>query len=188
MRTSTQIEKTRLFEASNTVDDLNFEIKKLNNDNLNLKIQLEDLKQENNHELERINIYRQENEKLKSELNKFLAENEINAKTIFEMNNQIENYKSKLRLEENQNQELKQRHETELNAAKIRYENELEKQNKLMNIKYDNLMSESNDLHLLVHSLEKEKKDLLSLIQREVKLRQEIDQHKQAINRRISET
>ena len=82
------------------------------------------------------------------ELNKFLAENEINAKTIFEMNNQIENYRSKLRLEENQNQELKQRHETELNAAKIRYENELEKQNKLMNIKYDNLMSESNDLHL----------------------------------------
>lgn len=188
MKSSIQIETTRCSSNSNSnTDSLNSQIRKLSDDNLSLKIQLDNLKQQNQDENERINAYKLENEKLKKELAKLLKESETNSMSKIELQNQIENYKNKLKFEEEQKEELRSKYETELNAAKIRYDNELEKQNMLMNNKYDTLRDEINQLNLLVNTLQQEKSDLINLIQREVTLRKEINEHKEAINRRIVE-
>lgn len=182
IRSSIQIDQPSIDQSD--LDGLSCQIKKLSDDNLSLKLQLENLKQQNQQEMEKINTYKQENERLKCELERLLRESETNAKARFELNNQIEVYRNKLRTEEIEKEEIKARYITELNAAKIRYENELEKQNKLMNLKYDNLTSETNQLNLLVNSLQQEKNDLVALIEREVALRKEINEHREAISRR----
>jgi len=164
---------------------LNHQIKKLNDDNLSLKMHLDNLKQQNQKELDRINEYKLENEKLKQELDRLFKESEVDVQSRNELNQQIERFKIKLRQEQDEKEEMRNRYEIELNAAKIRYENELEKQNKLMNIKYDALFNETSQLNSLVNSLQKEKSDLLGLIQREVALRKEINEHKEAINKRV---
>ncbi len=146
---------------------------------------LDNLKQQNQKELDRINEYKLENEKLKQELDRLFKESEVDVQSRNELNQQIERFKIKLRQEQDEKEEMRNRYEIELNAAKIRYENELEKQNKLMNIKYDALFNETSQLNSLVNSLQKEKSDLLGLIQREVALRKEINEHKEAINKRV---
>ena len=187
VKNSFQIEKQNIFEDqhNNNNDALSNQIKKLNDDNLSLKMHLDNLKQENLKELDRINEYKLENEKLKQELNRLFKESEVDVQSRNELQQQIERFKIKLKQEQDEKEEIKNLHEIELNAAKIRYENELENQNRLMNAKYDALLNETSQLNSLVSSLKREKNDLLSLIQREVTLRKEINEHKEAINNRI---
>lgn len=84
-----------------------------------------------------------------------------NAKTQYELNTEIKNLNTKLKFEQNQRDELKRRYELELNAAKIRYDNELQKQNRLMKSKNQELENEINRLNESIKRLQEEKNALL---------------------------
>ena len=66
----------------------------------------------------------------------------LKAKTHYEMQLEIENYKTRIKYEETKKEELKKRYLNELNSTKIRYENELNRQNRLMKNKYDELVND----------------------------------------------
>lgn len=62
----------------------------------------------------------------------------------------------------------------ELNAAKIRYDNELAKQNGLMQLKYDGLSRELHRLNDALNRLEREKKELSEQVRYERELNRKL--------------
>ena len=137
---------------------LNSIVTKLNEENLSLKMKLERLQDSNKTELEILKKYQNENKRIKSEVNSLKEKhlNEIKQREV-----EIENLKIKLKHEQQERDELKKRHSQEINAANIRYENELSIQNNLMKKKYDDLIKEINQLHESIRRLQKEKHILI---------------------------
>lgn len=140
----------------------------LSAENYNLKLELDRVKADSN----KLKEFECENDKLKHELNVIRNQNaleldKINTKLEYELKIQQENFKIKTRFEENEREEMKRKYALEINAAKIRYENELTKQNSLMQAKYDSLHKEIFRLSDMVVRLQKERVDLISQIQNE---------------------
>jgi chromosome segregation ATPase len=147
-------------------------IQDLRNQNQNLKIRLDKLLGSNTKGLEKLKHYYNENNKLKTEL-KLLSTRKLNetsesAKSQYELKTEINNLNNKLKFEQAQRDELKRRYETEISSVKIRYDNELEKQNKLMQIKNDNLVKEINKLNESIRKLQEEKSALLMKMKSDV--------------------
>ena len=84
-----------------------------------------------------------------------------NSKTQYELNTEIKNLNTKLKFEQAQRDELKRKYEVEISAAKIRYDNELQKQNRLMQTKNTSLMQEITRLNESIKKLQEEKNTLL---------------------------
>jgi hypothetical protein len=91
---------------------------------------------------------------------KHALESKDNKNTINDLKSQVKTLKDKLKQEEEHNEQMKVRLETELNAAKVRFENELNKQNNLMQSKYDNFVREINKLHDNIRELKAQKDEL----------------------------
>lgn len=194
IKSSTEIEQLNIFESyKKDMDDdqvykqkhmLKSTITKLNDENFNLKMHLERLKNSNKTEIERLNKVQSENEKLRNDIDllRELHSNEIkiNSKNNYEMKKEIENYKVQLKFEENQREELKNKYTNELNAAKIRYENELNKQNQIMQTKYDDLNKEITRLNKIIKSLQLEKSELIHRIQKEREINRELIEQKES--------
>ena len=102
----------------------------------------------------------------------------LKAKTHYEMQLEIENYKTRIKYEETKKEELKKRYLTELNSTKIRYENELDRQNKLMRKKYDELVNEIKRLVDIIRKLQLEKKELMNKIEYEKEINKQINETK----------
>lgn len=157
------------------LEKLNKQKDLLNNENMNLRVELDRMK----HEFHRLDECEYENEKLKQELDQIREQNrqelcKLNSKLEYELKTQAENFRIRAKHEEAQREELKKKYQNELNAAKIRYENELSKQNGLMQAKYDNLTREICGLNQIVNKLKGEKKDLICQIQYEKELNKEL--------------
>ena len=147
-------------------------IQDLNNQNLNLKNKLNRLQSSNAKGLEKLKHFYNENNKLKTELKliteRKLNENSTSAKTTYTLNTQIKNLNNKLKFEESQRDELKKRYDVEINAAKIRYENELQKQSSLMQHKNAELMAEINRLNESIKKLQNERNSLLAKLKSDI--------------------
>ena len=156
-------------------------ITQLNDENFSFKMMLERLKASQQAEAEKLARCQNENERLKNEikvLRESKAEQDNNrAKIEYEMKTEIENYKQRIKHLENEKDELKNRYLTEINAAKIRYDNELEKQNKLMQKKYDDLVMELNKLNDILKKLQKEKTELTIKLEQFEKDRKKCELH-----------
>lgn len=134
---------------------------KLNDENYKLQCQLDRIKEVNRNELN----------KLKNELDQ-MRENhsnelKIKSKACKELQTELSNLKIRIKHEESQKEELKIKCLNEINSAKIRFENELGKQNSLMQSKYDELIKEINKLNQTIKKLTAEKNELLLKIQKE---------------------
>lgn len=150
-------------------------ITKLNDDNLNLKLQLDRLKESNRSDLDKLkNEFLQIREMHSSEL-------KSRDTATSEMKSELANLRVRIKNEENEKEELRKRCMTEINSAKIRYENELSKQNSLMQNKYDVLIKEINTLNQVIKKLKNEKHELLLRIQKEKDLNKEILFKKEAL-------
>ena len=192
VKTSTEIERLNLLaddiNEKNTSEEhknsLKSTITQLNNNNFNLKIQLERLKEANKKELENMNrIENLDREKLQNDMNQLRAmhahELKIQAKTQSELKKELENLKVRLEFEQNQKEELKKRFTTEFNAVKVRFDNELNKQNMLMQNKYEELVNEIRRLNDVIKQLKQEKDELKTQIQREKDLNRHIIEHRE---------
>jgi hypothetical protein len=193
VKTSTEIEKLNLltedFDDNNMSEEhrnsLKSTITQLNNNNFNLKIQLERLKESNRKELENLNQFEnQDRQKIMNEMNQMKAlhsrELKNHAKTQSEMKKELENLKVRIEMEQNQKEELKNRYMIEFNAVKVRFENEINKQNKLMQNKYDDLIKEIKRLNDVIKQLKLEKDELKVQIQREKEISRQIVEQKEA--------
>ena len=195
VKSSAELEKINMLDeneimeeqnnAENVVkhkDTLKSTITKLNDDNFNLKIQLERLKFANKNELETLKKFETERDKLINDIHlmREMHSNELKlkAKTHYEMQLEIENYKTRIKYEETKKEELKKRYLTELNSTKIRYENELDRQNKLMRKKYDELVNEIKRLVDIIRKLQLEKKELMNKIEYEKEINKQINERK----------
>jgi len=192
IKTSTEIEKlnqlTEDLDENNMSEEhrnsLKSTITQLNNNNFNLKIQLERLKETNRKELENLNRFENnDREKILNEMNHMKKEHsrelKNHAKTHSEMKKELENLKIRIEMEQNQKEELKNRYMVEFNAVKVRFENEINKQNKLMQNKYDDLVKEIKRLNDVIKQLKQEKDELKSQIQREKELSRHIVEQKE---------
>ena len=163
LKHSFEIEKLNLIqgdqenETNNNKSKINTLISKLNEENLGLKMQLERVKSSVKQEMEHLSKFQSENKKIKNEFHsmKEFYMNELKSKEV-----EIENLRVKLKHEETQRDELKKKHANELNAAQIRYENELTIQNDLMQKKSNSLVKEINQLNDFVRKLQQEKHSL----------------------------
>ncbi len=147
-------------------------IQDLTNQNQNLRIRLQKLQGSNAKGLEKLKYFYNENNKLKTEL-KLLStrksnETSNNSKSHYDLQTEISNLNTKLKFEQEQRDELKRRHEIEINSVKIRYDNELEKQNKLMQLKNDKMAKEIEKLNESIKKLQDEKIALLMKLKSDV--------------------
>lgn len=156
-------------QMSEYTKSLKTAITQLNDENFSFKMMLERLRASQQAEAEKLARCQNENERLKNEikvLKESKAEEENNrAKIEYELKTEIENYKQRIKHLEDEKDDLKNRYLTEINAAKIRFENELEKQNKLMQKKYDDLVGELNKLNDILKKLQKEKYELTTKLE-----------------------
>ena len=163
----------QILDRKNTLQSA---ITALNAQNFSLKIKLERLHTSNQKGLEKLKYFFNENNMLKTELkllnDKKMSESSEKVKQVFDLNTEIKNLNQKLKHEEEQRNELHRRYGLELNAAKIRYENELNKQNNLMQSKNENLAGEVNRLNDMISRLQSEKIELMTKIQTEIALNQ----------------
>lgn len=141
-------------------------VQDLQNQNMNLKHKLERLQASNAKGLEKLKYYYNENNKLKTEL-KLMGtrkdkDTSEHVKAHYELNTEIKNLNTKLKFEQAQRDELKRRYDCELGAAKIRYENELSKQNRIMLSKNQTLEQEINRLNESIKKLLEDKINLLA--------------------------
>jgi len=138
------------------------ELKRANEENFALSLSYDRLKTQTKLEIDKL---KNENENLKSYMNqlkeKHALEIKDNKNTINDLKSQVKALKDKLKQEEEQNEQMKVRLETELNSAKVRYENELNKQSNLMQSKYDNFVREINKLHDNIRELKAQKDELV---------------------------
>lgn len=166
---SGKLSKQQIYTHRQTLKSL---IQDLNNQNLNLKNKLDRLQSSNAKGLEKLKHFYNENNKLKTEL-KLITERKhnetsTNAKTTYTLNSQIKNLNNKLKFEESQRDELKKRHDVEINAAKIRYDNELQKQSNLMQEKNDELIAEIDRLNESIKKLQSERNSLLARLKSDI--------------------
>lgn len=138
------------------------ELKRANEENFTLSLNYDRFKTQSKLEIDEL---KNENENLKSYMNqlkeKHALELKDNKNTINDLKSQVKALKDKLKQEEEQNEQMKVRLDTELNSAKVRYENELSKQNSLMQSKYDNFVREINKLHDNIRELKAQKDELV---------------------------
>ena len=100
------------------------------------------------------------------------------------MHTEIENLRQIVKHKEEEKDEVKRRLVVELDAAKIRCNNEIETQNRLMQNKYEHLLDEITRLNSLVERMQKEKSDLLRRIEQEVLLNKQLkEQNEYLVNR-----
>lgn len=142
-------------------ESLRSTISRLNEENAKLKQELDKLKEFNNTELIRIrtefSILRESH----------LNEIKLNTKTNRDLHNEIASLKLRLKLEEEQKEEIKVGYMNELESAKIRYENELSTQNCFMQSKYDDLVREIENLNQIIKQIQAEKNELVTQIKKE---------------------
>lgn len=152
-------------------------ITRLNEENTHLRIQLEHLKDSSSNEAQKLNEYANENAQLKRELQsmKKLQLNEANkAVNEVQIKNDLENLKLKLEFELNEKEQIKKKFDAELHATKIRFDNEILRQNQIMQEKYDNFVHEINKLNREIKELKDEKHSLLHLIDKEKSLNRDL--------------
>ena len=145
-------------------ESLNAAVSMLNEENLNLKIILQ--RAESAHRSE-INSLKCEIECLKN-----VHSNDVESKLKYEREKllEIELLKQKLRQEEEKYSELKTNFNKEINAVKIRFENELSKQNSIMQQKNNELLDEIKTLNAELRSSRLEKTDTLKVLVQKDKL------------------
>lgn len=179
VKSSTEIEKLNMLtddlDEANTPEahknSLKSTITQLNDNNFNLKIQLERLKSSNRNELENLSRYESEDKKqLLQEISHMRAQHThelaLQAKIQTELKNEIEHLRQRLKMEHNQKEELKHKFKTEFNAVKVRFENEITKQNKLMQEKYEELNNEIRRLNDVIRQLKCEKVELKQVVEK----------------------
>jgi hypothetical protein len=162
-------------ELAEKLERISLQKEALNSENLNLKVELDKLRKD----FTRLSEFQFENEKLKKELDEIREENrqemsKLNTRLEYELKVQAENFKIRARHDESQREEMRVKHANELSAAKIRFENELSKQNGLMQLKYDGLKKEINSLGQVISKLQGEKNDLISQIKYERELNKQL--------------
>ena len=181
LKISKEIEKNNFLEdnhltegsqekSKNHKESLQSAITMLNNENLNLKIKLERIQKLHENETENL---RKELESLGSS---FVIEKKLKSKIEQEKNKEIEQLKTRLRQEEEKKDEARLSCSMEINAAKIRFENEMITQNSLMQNKNDELVDEIKRLNDIIRSLHDEKTEMLK------KLYNEKDKREKEIN------
>jgi archaellum component FlaC len=112
-----------------------------------LESTIDDLRRTNAHLVDEINYYKQ--------YSSFLRDN---AQTQHDqINGQLGDYQKQIEHEKRQIEEISENYSKELCAIRRRYENELSIQNKLMQQKYDCLVSEINQLNETIRCLKEEK-------------------------------
>ena len=152
-------------------------ISKLNEENTDLRIQLEHLKNTNSTDQQKLMDYTNENLQLKRELQNFRKLQVQGAnKTVNEVQikSELENLKLKLEFEMNEKEQLRKKYDAELNAAKIRCDNEIQRQNQIMQEKYEGFVVEINKLNKELRELKEERNSLLNLIEREKSLNRDL--------------
>lgn len=158
-----KLSKEQIFMHKQTLKST---VQELQNQNLNLKRKLEKLQSSNTKGLEKLKYFYNENNKLKTELKLMTSRKQTDAsahaKAQYELNTEIKNLNTKLRFEQAQRDELKQQYDVEVSAAKIRYDNELQKQNGIMQEKNQSLMTEISRLNESIKNLQEEKLALLT--------------------------
>lgn len=158
-----KLSKEQVFLHKQTLKSI---VQDLQNQNMNLKHRLERLQASNAKGLEKLKFYYNENNKLKTELKLMSArkekDNSEHVKVHYELNTEIKNLNTKLKFEQAQRDELKRRYDCELGAAKIRYDNELSKQNRIMLSKNQTLEQEINRLNESIKKLLEEKINLMA--------------------------
>lgn len=97
-------------------------------------------------------------------------------KTVNEaqIKSELDNLKLKFDFEMNEKDQLRKRYEAELNATKIRCENEIQRQNQIMQDKYDGFVSEINKLNKELRDLKDERNSLLNLIEKEKSINRDL--------------
>lgn len=155
-------------------------IDKLTTENHSLNSQLNQLKELNANELQKLNDYSVENSKLKRELANYkkIHVDEAN-KTLNEhqIKSEVDNLKTKFEFEVREKESLKKKFESELHAAKIRFEAEINRQNQLMQAKYENFTQEINTLNKIIKDLKDEKRSLLISLEKEKNSHREITEN-----------
>ncbi len=98
-------------------------------------------------------------------------------KTVNEaqIKSELDNLKLKFEFEWNEKEQLRKRYEAELNAAKIRCENEIQKQNQIMQEKYEGFVAEINKLNKDLRELKSERNCLMNLIEKEKTINRELE-------------
>ena len=98
-------------------------------------------------------------------------------KTVNEaqIKSELENLKLKFEFEMNEKDQLRKRYEAELNAAKIRCENEIQRQNQIMQEKYEGFVVEINKLNKDLRELKNERNSLMNFIEKEKMINKELE-------------
>lgn len=148
---------------SDKMSSLSHEKELLLLENTNLKLEVDILKRE----VDKLSDNERENDRLRAELSAIRLQHandydRLSDKLEFELKAREEAYRER--------DELMRTHQIELNAVKIRFENELGKQNAFMQRKYDSLNREIHRLNELIARLERDKKELVEQVKYEREL------------------
>ncbi|RNA40896.1 hypothetical protein BpHYR1_010724 [Brachionus plicatilis] len=133
----------------------------LSTENSSLKSELDQIKNFNKNELARI---RNEFDVLKDS---HFNEIKLKSKTNRDLQSEISSLKSKLKQEENIKEKMRADFEQEMDSAKVRFETELNRQNSLMQSKYDDMLKEMENFNKLVNQLQNDKYDLINIIKKD---------------------
>jgi chromosome segregation ATPase len=152
-------------------------ISRLNEENTDLRIQLEQIKGTSTSEQQKLNEYSSENTQLKRELinlKKLQIQEASKSVNEVQIKNELENIRLKLDFEINEKEQLKKKYDAELHATKIRCDNEILRQNQIMQEKYDGFVVEINKLSREIRELKDERNSLINLIEKEKNLNNDL--------------
>lgn len=166
IKVSNEIEKINYLEEQDTAswpesmrqksdDAFKSAISMLNEENLSLKIKIERMQKTHASEMDKI---RAEFDAIQKS---HASELRSKSRQEQEKNKEIELLKKKIVFEEEKRDEIKMDYANQLKSAQVRFENELGKQNSLMQSKNEELINEIKKLNESVHTLQSEKTQLI---------------------------